>query len=45
MGGYCANNPTLYALADATQAFKMARAYPGREHPGRPVWRGCGERE
>lgn len=24
-GGYCANNPTLYALADAVQALKCAR--------------------
>lgn len=26
-GGYCANNPTLYALADATQAFKVDRQH------------------
>jgi patatin-like phospholipase/acyl hydrolase len=25
-GGYCANNPTLYAIADATEALKFARA-------------------
>jgi predicted acylesterase/phospholipase RssA len=25
-GGYCANNPTLYAIADATIALKIARA-------------------
>lgn len=25
-GGYCANNPTLYAIADATIAMKMAHA-------------------
>jgi predicted acylesterase/phospholipase RssA len=24
-GGYCANNPTLYAIADATQALKVRR--------------------
>ena len=24
-GGYCANNPTLYAIADATEAFKVSR--------------------
>lgn len=24
-GGFCANNPTLYAIADATEAFKAAR--------------------
>jgi len=24
-GGFCANNPALYALADATEAFKIAR--------------------
>lgn len=24
-GGYCANNPTLYAIADATEAFKHER--------------------
>ncbi|WP_439401229.1 patatin-like phospholipase family protein [Bradyrhizobium sp. DASA03068] len=26
-GGFCANNPTLYALADATEAFKVSREY------------------
>jgi len=25
-GGYCANNPTLYAIADATEALKIDRA-------------------
>ena len=25
-GGYCANNPTLYAIADATEALKFARS-------------------
>jgi len=24
-GGFCANNPTLYAIADATEAFKLPR--------------------
>lgn len=24
-GGFCANNPTLYAIADATEAFQIAR--------------------
>lgn len=26
-GGYCANNPTLYAIADATEAFKVPREH------------------
>jgi predicted acylesterase/phospholipase RssA len=26
-GGFCANNPTLYAIADATEAFKVRREY------------------
>jgi len=26
-GGYCANNPTLYAIAEATQAFKVPRQH------------------
>jgi patatin-like phospholipase/acyl hydrolase len=26
-GGYCANNPTLYAIADATEAFKVSREH------------------
>lgn len=26
-GGFCANNPTLYAIADATEAFKVPREH------------------
>lgn len=26
-GGFCANNPTLYAIADAAEAFKVAREH------------------
>lgn len=26
-GGYCANNPTLYAIADATEAFRVPREH------------------
>ncbi len=26
-GGFCANNPTLYAIADATEAFKVPRVH------------------
>jgi len=26
-GGFCANNPTLYAIADATEAFKVPRQH------------------
>jgi patatin-like phospholipase/acyl hydrolase len=26
-GGFCANNPTLYAIADATEAFKVKREH------------------
>ena len=33
-GGYCANNPTLYAIADAIMALRLPPTFPGCE-----LWR------